>query len=363
MKKILIINTAGLSTGGITTHMLNYLSNINRETAQIDLVSTVIEDSISLESFKKIGCRIFKLPHRMRDVFSYTKALNVLLKTSQYDVVHVHGSSCTIFLELFLAKSQGVNICIAHSHNSTCPHKFIHYFFKPIMKYYYTKAFACSSQAGKWMFGNAPFEILHNVFNYKKFLFSSPVRANKRKELGLKEEHVAFCVVGNLVEQKNQIFALNLFSSLNIANSKLYIVGDGPLKSYLQENASGMDNIVFMGSRSDVFELLQAFDFYLMPSKWEGLPVALLEAQASGIACIVSDYITKEAMLCNDTQFVSLDNPKLWKKAISEINITDESRQRRSDAAKSILSKDYNMDIEFLKLKNAYQLNNISISI
>lgn len=356
MKRILVISTAGLATGGITTHMLNYLSYIDKNVARIDVISTVLEDKKSLESFERIGCRVISMPHRIKKVFLYIKALSILLRLNQYDVAHVHGSSCTIILELFLLKLQGVKVRIAHCHNSTCSFKLIHYCFKPLMKYYYTKAFACSELAGKWMFGNKSFEILHNVFNYKKFLFSPLLRKRKRRELGLADNDIAFCVIGNLVKQKNQMFALHLFSLLDIDKSKLYVIGDGPLKSKLQEEAKGINEVKFMGIRSDVCELLQAFDFFLMPSKWEGLPVALLEAQASGIACIVSDCITSEAQLCADTQFVSLDILTSWEKAIMETSTLDKDRERRSNEAKYILDKDYNIDKEFVKLMKVYGL-------
>ena len=362
MKKILIINTAGLGVGGITTHMENYLSKIDYSKAEINIVSTICEDKHAIDIFERYGCNIIRLPNRMKNPIAYFMALANTLKRSHYNVAHVHGSSCTILLELYLLKKYDVEVRIAHSHNTTCSFKLIHYCCKPFMHYYYNKAFACSMQAGKWMFGKRLFEILHNVFDYHKYAYSEETRINKRKELNIKDDELAFCVIGNLTKQKNQQFALSLFSLLDIKKkSQLFIMGSGPMLSDLKAIAKEIhrcEDVIFMGARNDVQELLQAFDIYLMPSKWEGLPMALMEAQASGILCFVSDKITQEAKICNDIQFLSLNSMKIWAKEI-KLSLKKAQpiyRKERSLEAEALLKENYEINIEFPKLRQSYKL-------
>lgn len=358
-KRILVINVGGLATGGITTHMQNYLSKIDKTSAEVDLVATKIEDEHSIAVFQQMGCKIIRMPNRMKNLVAYIRELKSLLKKTHYDVAHVHGSSCTIMLELFYLKRFRVGIRIAHSHNSTCTFKVIHHTLKPFMHRYYTHAFACSTLAGRWMFGNAPFEILHNVFSYQKFYYSEKVRMRKRTELGLTAEYVAFCVIGHLQIAKNQEFAIRLFASMHLEHSRLYIVGNGIDRDKLQAltDKLGLGNsVIFMGVRTDVNELLQAFDIYLMPSLWEGLPVALLEAQASGIPCVVSSRITNEARINTSTYFIDLQPMAKWHDAVNRILSEKTDRVLNANEAMISLHRDYDIDKEYQKLREAYQL-------
>lgn len=358
-KKILVVNTAGLAMSGITTHMFNYIEKLDRSIVKIDVVVTGIYEETVLEQLRQLGCGIFFLPDRKSKVLKYSYALYNLLRKGKYDAVHVHGSSCMIAIDLFICSSARTKIIIAHSHNTQCDNPKMHHILKPWMHFLYTDALACSRVAGEWMFGKRSFTVLHNVFEYQKFVFNNELRLSKRKELGIDKEEVALVVVGWLSKVKNHSFAIDIIKRLNDNQYKLFLVGKGDLRDELARKATDLgiaNQVHFLGLRSDVNELLQAMDIYLMPSLGEGLPVALLEAQASGIKCIASDKITTEVDLTGDTRFYSLNEMQTWINDIKQSDLVINTRIKRSNLALKKLQEDYDINKEILKLEKVYRM-------
>lgn len=357
-RKILIVNTGGLGVGGITTHMINYLEKlVESNFFDIDIIATMLADKNIVSIFGSLNCRIIYLPHRKNKIFSYCCELSKLMKKNSYDAIHVHGSSSTISIELLIAKLNGIPQRIGHSHNTTCTYKLANKVLNPLLRNICTQAVACSKAAGDWLFGRGCFLILHNAFNYEPFLFNIQIRERKRYELGIPESITAIGVIGNMVEQKNQSYAIKIIKAMHVDNVELYIIGDGPLKDSLITDCKEYDivhKVKFLGLRNDVNEILQALDIFLMTSKWEGLPVALLEAQASGVSCIVSDCITHEAGVVDTTVFLPLNSLEMWIESITDIDKSCVSRTLRSDKALYALTKDYNIEKEVEKLKQLY---------
>ena len=125
MRKILVVNTAGLGLGGITTHMLNFLGCLSYDDFQIDIIGTIILDHNIMERFQEIGCNVIILKNRKKNLGGYIRQLSELMKKEQYDVIHVHGNSATMVLELRLAETNGIPKRIAHCHNTKCSHRLV----------------------------------------------------------------------------------------------------------------------------------------------------------------------------------------------------------------------------------------------
>lgn len=342
MKQVLVINTSGLGVGGITTHIINYISN-TKEDYKYTIISTIYHDEMIIKTFQNLGCVVVRLSDRKTKVFAYWVSIIKLMKHGKFDVVHVHGNSATMAIELFSAKLYGIRIRIAHSHNSFCTHKILHKILNPIFKLSYTKGVACSELAGNWIFGEGNFVVLKNGIDASKFQFNPLSRQKYRRFFGVDDNTRLFGNIGNIIEQKNQIFLLSIIKDLKqIYPLKLVIIGEGDQEQDLKQEIqkSGIDDVVIISPyRNDINNCLQAFDCFLLPSKWEGLPMILIEAQASGLPCCTSTAVTEEAVILPE-HFVRLDLDKnLW------VNYLKSSKNNlnREEAYSTILNSGFDM--------------------
>lgn len=238
-------------------------------------------------------------------------------KAKEYDIIHVHGNSATMVLEMIAAKIAKIPIRIAHSHNTTCNMKVIDKLARPLFYRLCNGRMACGEEAGKWLFGSKDFLILNNGIESQKFRFNLDDRNRIREELGLKDS-IVIGHIGNFVEAKNHKFLISIFNEFHkiSPSSKLLLLGDGPLRNDIIELVKkiGLHNdVIFTGSVDNPEDYMNAMDVIVMPSLFEGLPLTLIEEQANGLPIIASDNITKDANITNLVQYKSLqDDAKSW---------------------------------------------------
>lgn len=336
MRKILIVNTSGLGMGGITTHMLNYIQALKQKGYEgtFTIVVTGVRDEKILKSFVDLGCALEYLPDRKKELLRYIFSLSLLMLRQKFDVVHVHGNSSTMGLELSLAKMEKVPIRIAHCHNSKCEHPKVHKMLYPLLRASYTQAVACSTLAGDWIFGSGNYTVLPNAIDLQKFQYDPTIRKRYREKLKIDDETLLIGHVGNFNEQKNHEFLINAFYEVQKQRkAKLILLGAGPLQESVKAQVSSLqmdERVYFLGIRDDVNCWMQAMDVFAFPSRWEGLPVTLVEAQASGLQCIISDVVSREIDLGNTIR-IPINNETQWSKTILEIT---KSRRVDKDIAK-----------------------------
>ena len=215
--------------------------------------------------------------------------------------MHVH-QDCLSAVALQCARDCGVPVRIAHSHNSSQTRN-IKY---PIKRYYMkqipaaaTHLFACGRQAGDWMFGGSPYRVIPNAIEVPNYRYDSQLSRQVRQELGLGDGLVVGHV-GNANPAKNHPFLLEIFAALHQKrpDSRLILVGGGTERFRAKARSLGVeDAVLFAGVRKDVPRMLQAMDVFVFPSLYEGLPVALLEAQAAGLPCVISDQVPTECVV------------------------------------------------------------------
>ena len=294
MKKVLVvITTSFVSYGGLATVALNYYRNINRELIETDFASTnKIQGALEKELIENCICYI-QLPPR-KSLKKYVHELRRL--AYNYDCVHIHGNSATTSLELFALNH--VPKRIVHIHNTTCTHKIIHKIFLPYFRKHVTDGIACSVAAGNWIYGENNFTVLNNAIDICKYNYRLEDRIKIRNKLNIEGE-IVIGNVGKLITQKNHAFALDVFSHFlkKEPTAKLVLVGGGELQKSLEAKAIALGiekNVIFCGMVDNAQEYYSAFDCMLFPSLWEGLPLSLIEAQATGLGCVASDVITDE---------------------------------------------------------------------
>lgn len=326
--KILVISTGPFGMDGITNVILNYYRATDKTAVHFDFViPNEIGEAIRVE-FEKNGSQIFQLTGRMKNPWLYTRKLTKLIKTQQYDIVHAHGNSCTLALETYAAKTAGVNVIIPHSHNSTNTYKWAHKGLRRLFDSTYTHGFACGELAGQWLYNKKPFEVINNAIHVEKFEYDSSIRERVRQSYGYGKERIVGHI-GHFTYQKNHEFVLAVFKELhNIDNRyRLMLIGDGALRDAIEKKAQALgitQFILFTGNTLDVPDLMQAMDMLVLPSRFEGLPLTLVEAQAASLPCYVSDAVSKEAGITDLVKFFPLEkSPEQWAEFIHSQQVID----------------------------------------
>lgn len=325
-----------MNRGGAETLLMNLYRSIDHTKLQFDFLSHRLEKGAYDDEIIGMGGRIFYFPPiRPHRYFRYFKDLdNFFLSHPEYRIVHSHINENSGFV-LRAAKKAGVNVRITHSHLGSLPIDYklpFRYYARHFLRQNATHYFACSTGAGKWLFDtdivkDGKITILKNGVDDQTFKYNSAKRSSVRSEMGLEDKFV-IGHIGRFEPQKNHSFLIDVFKEVQQQNSDaiLLLIGTGKLRKKIEnkvERAGLSGSIRFLGIRSDIARLFQAMDIFLFPSTFEGLPVALVEAQAAGLQCIVSDTITDESDIGADLlQFVSLKElPTTWADKVINSNL------------------------------------------
>lgn len=358
--KILIIATTKFELDGITNVILNYYRAMDKSDVKIDFVVPNFVNNDLRAELESNGSKIYQINGRVKKPLSYIKKLAKMICENKYDIVHAHGNSCTLALEMLAAKKGGTKVRIPHSHNTTCKYKVIHKVLRKIFDKNYTHAFACGQEAGEWLYNEKPFVIINNGINMDKYKYDKVVRKEYRNKYGLNGKKV-IGHIGHFTYQKNQEYLIDIFNELyRLDNSyRLMLIGDGELRPSIQNkvNELGLSNVViFTGKTLEVPQLMQAIDMIIMPSRFEGLPLTLVEAQTSGLPCFVSDTVSSEVGITDLIKFISLvKTPNEWAGFIIHSSMVN--REERKDRIyNEITEAGYSIIDNAKKLKEFYEL-------
>lgn len=349
-----------LHINGISAVIMNYCRNIDLSKFEINILAgTPIEETYR-DQCRKLGITVIELPERKKSPIKFYNALSKELSKNKFDIFHIHGNSTTITMELMIAFINGIRVRVAHCHSSTCDHIKIHRALHPIFDRLYTVGFACSTLSGQWMYGDKKFTVIPNGFETEKYRYNEIDRRQVRKQLGLENAFV-ICHVGRFNSAKNHPYLIDVFD--NVASEKknaiLLLVGDGPDFESIKELAKKskhFDRIIFYGESKKVNAILSASDIFVCPSKSEGFGIVALEAQISGLPCIVSNRLPKDVALGESIFFLPIDeiDVETWKNKILSVNIGTE---RRFDFYKKYIERimQYNININVKKLEKQYE--------
>lgn len=335
-----------LNRGGSESMIMNLYRNIDRTKIQFDFVKHTTEKCAFDDEILSLGGRIYSAPNfKIYNLFSYKKWWRMFFKDHpEYKVVHGHlFTIASVFFDV--AHEFGLKT-IGHSHATKSPILSLKNILrKPFLNRLAKTSdyrFACSNDAGKWIYGDRDFTVLKNAIDSQQYVFSEEKRNAIRDEFHL---HGKFVVgnIGRLTAQKNQSFVIEVFYELHkkLPDSALMIVGVGELENLLKRKSQTLgiaDSVIFTGSRSDVPSLLSAMDVFLFPSLYEGLGIVAVEAQAAGLVSICSNVIPKEAHITNLLKFVSLD-----KTAVEWADIALTCEKERCDTQLPIVGAGYDI--------------------
>lgn len=358
--KILHVLTGGLRVEGITSTLLSFFQIINAENFQIDVAAVHRNSQEMIREYQKVGCRVIEFSDRTDKTVTYFFELLKYMRKQQYDIVHVHGSSALMSIELLIAKLAGVPVRIAHSRNTKADNIKMDKLLRPLFNHLYTDGIACGEGAGKWLFGGKEFTVLHNGKDLSKFRYDVQKREEEREKYGFGNS-IVIGHVGAFNKQKNQVYLIAVFAEFLKSNDNavLYLIGDGGTRPMVLEHAQKLgieDKIMFAGNVRDMPQRLQAMDIMVFPSRFEGLPNVVLEWQAEGLPCLISDKITKECALSDLVEFASIDdNPKVWANKMNHMLMKYNDREAQAKRGTQAL-KENGFDIvdTAKKLENIY---------
>lgn len=367
MKPVRVLQVVvNMNSGGIENMLMNLYRSIDKTQIQFDFLVHTTEKSFFDNEIEELGGKIHRIiPLRLNNLFKYKSALNQFFKEQDYQIVHSHISVWSYFV-LSAAKKNLIPVRIAHSHeshDSIWDHRLYRipliFSLKKVINNSVTHRFACAKDAGNWLFGNQKFTVLNNAIETNKFIFNSDFANQKKVQLNLSGKLI-FGNVGRFNTQKNHIFLIDVFKELlrKMPDAYLLLVGEGNLRKEIEAKVNSYnikDSVSFLGLRDDVNELLQVMDYNLMPSLFEGLPVSLIEAQASGVRIFASDKISKEADITGLIDFLSIDDPMIWVNHI--VNNLD---YKREDTSGEIIRAGYDVK-ENSEYLTSFYLNAVKI--
>lgn len=349
-----------MGRGGLETMLMNYYRNIDRNKVQFDFLTHRDERWDYDDEIESLGGKIYHLPKLNPFSKNYLNALDKFFKEhKEYQIVHCH-QDCLSGVVLKVAKKNGVKFTIAHSHNAN-QDKNLKYLIKLFEKRkipkYADKLFACGNEAGRWMFNTDNFEVLNNAIDTDLYTYNAEKASKVKKEFGIENKFVVGHV-GRFNPQKNHEFLIDVFNEIQKIkeDSVLMLVGDGDLRQEIEKKVQDLglsEKVIFTGIRSDVNDLMQGMDVFLFPSLYEGLGIVLIEAQAAGLKCIISDTIPKDGIITDDVLSLSLNqSPVIWANEVLKYK-----GYKRSNNKELIEKADYDIKNNAKKLEQFYIQN------
>lgn len=357
-------SVSNMDRAGIETMIMNYYRHIDRSKVQFDFLCNKIKKGAYEDEIREMGGKIYRTPG-LNPIkwFKYEKMLRGLLtENKDIKVVHSHNGAFSLQAQI-AAKKNGIKNRIVHVHGTKIDFNLklpLKLFYKQFLKKSSNNYWGCGIEAVQYYFGNKTIEnsnytIIKNAIEVEKFLYDETKRNEIRKKYNLENKFV----IGNVarfMKQKNHEFTLKLFKEILNRNSNaiLMLIGDGELQDEIKQKAKELeiyDSIMFMGNINNVNEMYQAMDVFLLPSLFEGLPVVGIEAQASGLKCIMSDTITDEVKITENLEFLNLKKDSLEKWADKILENTEYTRLNMKN---EIVDAGYSIEEEAKKLQNIY---------
>lgn len=328
IKRLLCIVSA-MNTGGAETFLMKLYRKLDKTKYQMDFCVNDLRKGFYDDEIKSLGGKMYVIPCKSNGLKAFKRGLSDVIKNNNYKYVMRITSNAMGFYDLKIAKRCGASRCIVRSSNSSDGSgwkiKAVHLLGKFLFRRYVDVKIAPSDLAAKYTFGKKEYEngkvtILHNAIDLNQYCFSMSERKRIRKEFNIAEDALVIGHVGRFSIQKNHEFLIDIFTDIHTLdkNAVLLLVGTGELLEqvrYKVEKNLLQDKVIFCGVRKDIPQLLSAMDVFLFPSFYEGMPNTVIEAQATGLPCIISDTITREANITGLIKYNSLnDSSKVWAK-------------------------------------------------
>ncbi len=353
------------SCNGVTTVLMSQYDAVIENGHSVDFLQIAHQKNVYIEKINKNGGNIYTMPTtRLKIEKIAFNFLDDLFSSKKYNLVHVNISDLYAVLILRAAKKHNTKNIVYHSHNPKLVYnkkiKLRTYIYDWLCVHYANHYAACSVSAGKSIFGRRKFTVLHNVLDASKYQYDECERRTIRNKLGISDTDIVIGSVGRYAEQKNPLFALEIFLELCKKNPTIkYIwVGSGGIyENVMREKSKDMDNFFMVGSQENANKWYSAFDIFLLPSIFEGFGNVLIEAQASGLSTVTSDVVPRETSITELIHYLKLsDGVSAWVDCIQ--TIIDSGVTARKSRIDDIIKSGYDSlhnNREFIDYYNRFE--------
>lgn len=354
------------ASGGIESFLYNALSQMDLTGLEVDIVAATLTKGDLSARLEELGVGFYQLSGNLHDMAGNHRLFRQLLRQRQYDVLHLNLYEGLSLYFCRIARQEGVPVRIAHSHNENLrqsPIRWVKLLLHRLGRRCFTEdttaLWACSIAAADFLFAAKPlqqrgFSFIPNGIDTARFRFNAHLRQTLRREMGL-EDCFVLGHVGRLCSQKNQRFLLDVLAQLIPLHphSRLLLVGDGEDRNMLQSHAVklGIENrVIFCGRSQQVEQLLWVMDVFLLPSLFEGLSVAAVEAQAAGLPVLCAQSLSKEVKLTENLCFLPLeDGAQAWARKALTMKACN-----RESAAETVRKAGFESRTVAQRIGNAY---------
>lgn len=316
--RILYICTVDFSLTGIPVHIRNYY-NILSKNNHIDIVAPHFFKNILKTMELRNGTKLYALPRKSNPI-KYLIYLHKIVKSKEYDVIHIHGNSSTMALELFACKNAN-SLLIVHTHNVEYKSEILNRILRKYMLKNADLRFAASKIAGDKLYGDNKYFVIKNGIEKSNFRFNEKERIKIREQLSLSKDKILLGNIGRFCEQKNQNFLIEVAKGLDPEKYHFLLIGnnDNGFFKYIKQNDVA-NFFTVLPATSKIGRYYSAFDIFVFPSKWEGLGMVAVEAQYSNLPCLISLKVPKEVQISSNIKFLPL-KAKVWSEAIKKTSI------------------------------------------
>ena len=321
-----------LQFGGVEQFLYNYLSNMDLTGFEVHILTQEPRYPEAEERFRKLGIKIYAIPPKRKSLRGYFKQIKVILRNEKYNIVHCHLSVKSFWI-LALAKRARVPVRIYHAHEARVLSgikKAIYRIYAKLSLRFATNLVACGRESANFCFGKEKrYVLLRNLIDCDKFQYSIKDRDVIRKALGVDEGALLIGHVGRFELGKNQRFVVDLFKSVvdSKPETKLLLVGNGVERKNIREYVDSMGmrrQVYFVKSTYEINKYYSAMDYFVLPSKYEGFPVSVVEAQCAGLPVLLSESIDRNVKVNKNVKFLSINDSKEWAEMILRDSLGDD---------------------------------------
>lgn len=365
MKRILCL-ISGMNSGGAETFLMKLYRKIDKNLYQMDFCVNIKNEGFYDKEILSMGGKIYHIPSKSENLNEFRKRLTEIIRNEKYEYVLRITSNTMGFMDLKIAKKAGAKVCAARSSNSNDPKglkiKIAHILGRICYEKYVDVKIAPSELAAIYTFGEKEYKnhdvcILKNAVDLEQYKFSEKDRKIIRNELRISDDDIVCGHIGRFSKQKNHKYLIEIFNSLlkKTPNAKLILVGTGELEQDVIKQCEQLgikENVYFLGVRSDIPAILSAMDVFVFPSLYEGMPNTVIEAQATGLPCVISDTITKQANVLGTVKYLPINNAvDIWVQEILSKN------KKRYFSSELFIQKGYEINssvenfLRYMKLK------------
>lgn len=349
----------GSIKGGIEAFAINYFRELCKQDVLFDFVDIYGAGIAGREEIEALGGTIYTMPNYKRYPLRAKRLLKELIQKNHYDLVHIHVQTAANLVPLKASQSAGVKV-ILHGHCSNSVgfvRTVMHRINLPRLRRADAFRLSCGKEAGMWLWGNRSFEIIPNAVQVDQFSFSVISRQAERQKYGICNDDLVIGFVGRLEPVKNPMFMLDVMNILKKTQNSRRVVmlfaGLGSLEPQLHNRIRKdclEEQVHLLGQVTNINELLSAFDYFVMPSIHEAFSIAVIEAQANGVWCLLSDSLPYEMKISEFVTFLPLEQPEKWAAYIAENKV---QRERTTDAA-GLRGGIYDIHFSAARLLNIY---------